>query len=185
MNAKYDSKVCYSGVWFLFRHVESHMNSRGTAGANECCQGARMQRTWVVCCSQCTYRIAGILHRWKLSRISQFRGNLRKFNHKNFHWVWWHHYQWACHCHFPQFTKVLIAKIWRSAIHKSFHPRKIPAIWYEVFCFATFTNSYTYKFRVPEAHFYADTIGASPAVIARKNVNLFKLFYSPTQPCST
>ena len=35
-----------------------------------------------------------------------------------------------CHCHFPQFAKVLIAKIRLSAIRESYHPRKIPAIWY-------------------------------------------------------
>ena len=52
---------------------------------------------------------------------------------------------------------------------------------YGVFCFATFTNSYAYKFIIPEAHFHADMIGASPAVIARKMVKLFKFLYSPTQ----
>ena len=52
---------------------------------------------------------------------------------------------------------------------------------YGVFCFATFANSYTYKLIVPEAHFHAETIGASPAVIARKTAKLFKLLYSPTQ----
>ena len=34
-----------------------------------------------------TYRIAGIVHGWKLSRISRFHCNSRKF----------YHYQWACH----------------------------------------------------------------------------------------
>ena len=29
------------------------MNSRGKVGANQCCQGARMQRMWKVCFSQC------------------------------------------------------------------------------------------------------------------------------------
>ena len=52
---------------------------------------------------------------------------------------------------------------------------------YGIFCFATFANSYAYKFIVPEAHFHADTIGAGPAVIARKMAKLFKIFNSPTQ----
>ena len=50
-----------------------------------------------------------------------------------------------------------------------------------VFCFAPVTNSYTHKLIVPEAHFHTDTIGASPAVIVRKTVKLFKFLYSPTQ----
>ena len=50
-----------------------------------------------------------------------------------------------------------------------------------VFCFATFANSYMYKLIVPEAHFYADMIGASPTVIACKMAKLFKFLYSPTQ----
>ena len=37
------------------------------------------------------------------------------------------------------------------------------------------------KIIIPEAHFHADMIGASPAVIARKMVKLFKFSYSPTQ----
>ena len=80
---------------------------RRTAGANKRCQGARMQRTQAVFCSQCTV--------------------------------------------------------------------------YGVFFFATFANSYAYKFIVPKAHFHADTIGASPAVIACKTAKLFKFLYSPTQ----
>ena len=51
----------------------------------------------------------------------------------------------------------------------------------EVFCFATFVNSYTYKFIVPEVHVHAGMIGASSAVIAPKMVKLFKFLYSPTQ----
>ena len=54
-------------------------------------------------------------------------------------------------------------------------------IMYGGFCFATFANLYTYKFIVSEAHFYADTIGASPVVIACKVAKLFKFLYSPTQ----
>ena len=58
--------------------------------------------------------------------------------------------------------------------------------WYAVhnvcgFLLTTFINSYAYKFIVPEEHFHADTIGASPAVTARKTVKLFKFLYSPTQ----
>ena len=53
---------------------------------------------------------------------------VKVLTHKNFHWVRRRHYQWVCHCRFPQFEKVLIAKIWLSAIHESFHPWKIPAI---------------------------------------------------------
>ena len=86
-----------------FRHMESHTSSRETAGANECCHGASMQRTRVVCYSQCTMH--GLL------------------------------------------------------------------------CFATFTNSNTYKFIVPEAYFHASTIGANPAVIACKMAKLFKFLY--------
>ena len=54
------------------------------------------------------------------------------FNCKNFHRVRQSHYQWACHCHFPQFTKVLIVKIQLSAIGESLHPRKIPTIRYNL-----------------------------------------------------
>ena len=54
-------KVLYSGVWFLFRHVKSHANSSGTAGVNERCRGARMQRTPKVCCSQCIGFSASLL----------------------------------------------------------------------------------------------------------------------------
>ena len=51
------------------------------------------------------------------------------FNLKNFYWVWWRYYQWTYHWRFPPpFTKVLIAKIWFSAVCESFRPRKIPAI---------------------------------------------------------
>ena len=38
-----------------------------------------------------------------------------------------------------------------------------------------------YKFIVSEAHFHADTIGASTSVIVRKTAKLFKFLYSPTQ----
>ena len=37
----------------FFRHVESCTNSRGTAGANKHCQGARVHRTQAVCHPQC------------------------------------------------------------------------------------------------------------------------------------
>ena len=57
----------------------------------------------------------------------------------------------------------------------------MPFTVYGVFCFATFTNSYTYKLIVPEAHFHVDTIGASPALIARKTAKLFTFLYSLTQ----
>ena len=49
---------------------------------------------------------------------------------------------------------------------------------YKVLCFATFANSYAYKLTVPEAHFHADTIDASPAVIALKTAELFKCLYA-------
>ena len=74
--------------------------------------------------------IAGIFCGWKFSRISRFRSNSWKFQRRKFCWVPRRHYQWACHCRFLQFTKVLIAKIWLSAVCESFHPRKIPAIRY-------------------------------------------------------
>ena len=69
-----------------------------------------------------------------LSRVKTFAnfcglGAIRvKFNQENFHWVRRCHYRWACHCLFPQFAKVLIAKIRLSAILESLHPRKISAI---------------------------------------------------------
>ena len=65
MEAKCNSKFHYLGVWLLFYHVESHMNSKGTAGANECCQSARMQATRTECCSQCK----GLLLRYIRKRI--------------------------------------------------------------------------------------------------------------------
>ena len=37
-------------------------------------------------------------------------GQFASFNRENFRWVEWRHYQWACHCRFPQFAKILIAK---------------------------------------------------------------------------
>ena len=42
------------------------------------------------------------------------------------------------------------------------------------------THSHT-KFIVPEAHFHAKLIDASPAVIACKTAKLFKFLHSPTQ----
>ena len=48
------------------------------------------------------------------------------FNCENFHWVRQRHYQWACHCCFPQFTKVLVAKIWSSAIGEVFTGGRFP-----------------------------------------------------------
>ena len=55
----------------------------------------------------------------------------------------------------------------------------MPFAMYGVFCFATFANSYAYKFIVPEAHFHADMIGASHAVIActcvRKNGEVIQI----------
>ena len=56
-----NSEASYSGAWFLLHHVESHTNSRGTAGANKRCQGARMQRTRAVCRSQCMGFSASLL----------------------------------------------------------------------------------------------------------------------------
>ena len=44
-----------------FHHVESHTNSSGTAGVNERCQGARMQRMQKVCHSQCMGFSASLL----------------------------------------------------------------------------------------------------------------------------
>ena len=52
---------------------------------------------------------------------------------ENFHWVRRRHDQWACHCRFPQFAKVLITNIRLSAIRESFHPRKIAAIRYDIY----------------------------------------------------
>ena len=52
----------------------------------------------------------------------------------------------------------------------------MPFTMYGVSCFATFTNSYAYKFIVPEGYFYADKIAASPTVIARRRAKLFKFF---------
>ena len=43
-----------------------------------------------------------------------------------------------------------------------------PFTMYGVFCFAPFVNSYTYKNMVPEAHFRAESIAASPVMIVRK-----------------
>ena len=41
------TKFHYSRVWFLFHQVKSHTNSRGAAGANECCQGLECrEREW-------------------------------------------------------------------------------------------------------------------------------------------
>ena len=52
-------KISYSGVWFrieiILCHVESNMKLERRAGANECCWGTRMQKTWNVCSSQCTW----------------------------------------------------------------------------------------------------------------------------------
>ena len=90
---------------FLFRRVESHTNSSATAGVNERCQGARMQRTRKVCRSQCM----------------GFSASLLSQTHTR--------------------TKII----------------------------------------VPEAHFRAESIAASPVVIQQKTAKLLKLLYSPTQ----
>ena len=47
---------------------------------------------------------------------------------------------------------------------------------YKFFRFATFAKSYAYKFIVPEVRFHADTIRASPAVIARKTTQVIQIF---------
>ena len=79
-----------------------------------------------------------LLYSGNLSRVKTFANFCgfgaicESFNRKNFHRVRWRYYQWACHCCFPQFAKVLIANIRPSAIRKSFHPQKIPTIRYFV-----------------------------------------------------
>ena len=84
--------------------MEIHTNSRGTAGANERCQGTRMQRMRAVCRSQCMG--------FSVSLLSQF----------------------------------IYVQTYRS-----------------------------------RGHFHADTIGASPTVIACRMETLFKFLYLTTQ----
>ena len=48
------------------------------------------------------------------------------------------------------------------------------------FCFSTLANSSLTKFTVPEAHFHAKSISASPAVIAHKTVKLLKVLHLQT-----
>ena len=57
----------------------------------------------------------------------------------------------------------------------------MPLKMYGVFCLATFANSHTHKFIIPEAHFDAESIGASAVKIARKTAKLFKFLQVPTQ----
>ena len=57
----------------------------------------------------------------------------------------------------------------------------MPFKMYEVFCLATFANSHAHKFIVPEAHFDAESVGASPVKIALKTAKLFKFLQVPTQ----
>ena len=66
----------------------------------------------------------------KFRELRGFGAIRESFNRENFHRVRRPHYQWACHCRFPQFAnfKVLIAKTRLSAIRESFHTRKTPAI---------------------------------------------------------
>ena len=52
---------------------------------------------------------------------------------------------------------------------------------YEVFRLATFTNSHKHKFVVSEARFHAESIGASPVIIAHKTAKLFKFLQVHSQ----
>ena len=60
---------------------------------------------------------------WEFQGFGAIR---ESFNRGNFHRVLWRHYQWACHCCFPQFAKVLIAKVQLSAICESFTRERFP-----------------------------------------------------------
>ena len=57
----------------------------------------------------------------------------------------------------------------------------MPLKMYGVFCSAIFANWHTHKFIVPEVHFDAELIGASPVKIALKTAKLFKFLQVPTQ----